>query len=225
MEIAPQVHAVPLIGAIGHVVFEDRLTLIDTGLPGSGQRLGSYLAAHGRGFGDIQRIVCTHAHPDHVGGINEIVRRTNGRPEVLIHPADAAGLNVTLRGALRRPSRGRALALISRKPAYAESLQDGQVIDAIGGLHVVHTPGHTPGSVCFYAPRDGLLFVGDMFERKRNRLTYASRIWSDNVRQARASVQRLAELDVKTIVLAHDPPWREDANAVLRELAGRVMAG
>ena len=55
MEIASGVHAVPLIGATGHLIVDDRLTLIDAGLPGSSRRLKRYLAKLGRSIGPGRR--------------------------------------------------------------------------------------------------------------------------------------------------------------------------
>jgi len=96
------------------------------------------------------------------------------------------------------------------------------VLPVLGGLEVIHTPGHTPGSVCLYAPRHRALWVGDGLERKHDRVEFASRWWSDDVALARRSVRRMAERDVEVILFAHDPPWTDDANGVLRSLAKRA---
>ena len=219
LEIAPGVHAVPLRAAQGHLLWEDRLTLIDTGLPGSRPRLERYLATQGRSIDELDRIICTHGHPDHAGGVRELAPEG---VEVLMHPADFAGLQLGLRAALLRPSRGRLFAAMTRAPVKVTPIEDGDVLPMLGGLHVVHTPGHTPGSVCLYAPRDRLLFVGDALELRRGRMWFASPWFSDDIRAARLSVRRLAELDVETLVFSHWPPWRADANGALRELAAKV---
>ena len=218
-EISPGVHAIPLFGALGHVVTEGRLTLIDAGLPWSRRRLDPYLVSIGRSLDELERIVCTHGHPDHVGGVRELTRDS---VEVLMHPADYAAMDVTFGQALRHPSRGRLFAYLARTPPRASPLEDGEVLPVLGGLEVIHTPGHTPGSVCLYAKRDRLLFVGDALEVRRGRVSCASPIFSDDLRAARQSVQRLAERDVGMIVFGHDPPWREDANGVLGDLAWRA---
>ena len=72
----------------------------------------------------------------------------------------------------------------------------------LGGLRVVHTPGHTPGSVCLYAERLRLLFTGDVLQVIRGRLAYASWFFSHDHAGARASVERLAALEVDTIALS-----------------------
>ena len=90
---------------------------------------------------------------------------------------------------------------------------------ALGGLHVIHTPGHTPGSICLWAPRHRLLFTGDVLQVRWGRLTYASAFFSHDYPAARAAVARLATLDVETIALAHYGLWRRDAHERLRALA------
>jgi glyoxylase-like metal-dependent hydrolase (beta-lactamase superfamily II) len=98
-------------------------------------------------------------------------------------------------------------------------LVDGDVLPVLGGLEVIHTPGHTPGSVCLWAARDGLLFTGDLLQRRFGRIICASSIFSDDVRAARQSVQRLAALDVNTIIFGHDPPMREGGREAIARLA------
>ena len=136
-----------------------------------------------------------------------------------MHPADFAGLQVGVREALRSPSRGRLFASVTRPPSVIHPVEDGDVLPLLGGLRVVHTPGHTPGSICLYAPRDRLLFTGDVLQRRRGRVVAASRIYSDDHAAARASIRRLAELDVATIVFSHYPPLVEGANEALEALA------
>ncbi len=221
MEIAPGVHAVPLLGATGHLICEDRLTLIDAGLPGSRRRLAAYVARLGRSLDELVRIVCTHGHPDHVGGVAELA---GDGVEVLMHPANSAALQVTLRETLRRPSRGKVFAYTARTPRSTIPIEDGDVLPVLGGLEVIHTPGHTAGSVCLYAARDRILFVGDALEVRGKRLGFASRIYSDDLALARQSVKRMAERNVNVIVLGHGPPWRDDANRALNALADHAKA-
>jgi hydroxyacylglutathione hydrolase len=82
-------------------------------------------------------IILTHAHPDHVGALEE-VKQITGAP-VYLHPADADKFGVD----------------------YDKPLEDGQVIK-VGKqrLNAIHTPGHTPGMTCFDL-RDGRVLVGD----------------------------------------------------------------
>jgi glyoxylase-like metal-dependent hydrolase (beta-lactamase superfamily II) len=173
---------------------------------GSLPRLHAAIRALGRSPADIGRIILTHGHPDHAGG-------AAGAP-VLMHPADrdrALHLNV---GTIARQ-----LALRGLSPTT--DLIDGQLLPVLGGLRVVHAPGHTPGSVCLYAERDGLLFSGDALWRdERGSLHRPNRYWSEDLESARRSVGVLARLDVGTILFGHLPPLA-GATAALRDLAAR----
>jgi len=226
MEIAPGVHQVPMLGADSFLFAEERLTLIDAGLAGSRRLLERYLGGLGRSIDELERIICTHGHPDHIGGLDELVV---GRDDVtvLMHPADIAGLQLGLRDALARSPggvarRGRLIQYLTRAPANATPVHDGEVLPVVGGLRVVHTPGHTPGSICLYAERDRLLFTGDVLQVVRGRLAYASAFFSHDMALARATVARLADLNVAMIALSHYPPWSAEPGAALRRLAARA---
>lgn len=228
MEIAPGVHQVRLLGADTFLIAEpgQGVTLIDAGMIGARRAIERRLHAIGRSLDQVERIVCTHGHPDHIGGLRELVRDRDN-VSILMHPADLAGLSLSLREVVARTDDGvarhsRLIAYMTRTPQNAEPIEDGAVIPVLGGLRVVHTPGHTPGSICLYAERHRLLFTGDVLQVIRGRLTYASAFFSHDYPQACATVDRLAALDVETIALSHYPPWRNDPNRALRALADRA---
>lgn len=168
---------------------------------------------------DLAMVICTHGHPDHAGGARELAR---SGVEIRMHPADADSLRIGWRAALRQPSRGRIFAAMTPEPPVIVPMEDGDVLPVLGGLEVVHTPGHTPGSVCLYGARDRILFVGDVLQRRRGRVDYASGLFSDDHAAAKRAVQRLAGLDVDVIVFSHFPPLTEAASEVLGDLARRA---
>lgn len=218
--IAQNVHVIQLLRVKAHAVLEDDgVTLIDTGYAGSLPRLTAALAELDRTVADIRRVICTHGHPDHAGGARAL---SDLGVEILIHPEDAANLDVTFATAIRKPSRGRFFAAMTPPLETFTPLHDGDVLPVLGGLEVIHTPGHTPGSVCLYAPQRGLLFVGDALQRRFGRVSAASHLYSDDAATARSSLQRLADLDVKTVIFSHYPPLAEEPTATLARVAKQV---
>ncbi len=91
----------------------------------------------------VAAILCTHAHDDHVNAAPAVAEVTNA--PILLHPADRVLWD------LAHPDHD-----------FDSELVDGQRIEIAGTmLQVLHTPGHAPGAVCFYAPDLGVLFSGD----------------------------------------------------------------
>lgn len=90
----------------------------------------------------VVAVVCTHGHNDHVTVAPELGAAFDA--PVLLHPADEVLWRMT------HPS----------KDFHAVS--DGQTLTVAGTqLQALHTPGHSPGSVCWYAPELGVVFSGD----------------------------------------------------------------
>lgn len=202
-----------------HLVLEPDLSLIDCGYAGSSKAIGRAIEAHGRTTAELRRVVITHGHPDHAGSARELAEA--GVP-IFIHPADGASLRTTWADLARRPTRGRLFAAMTPEPAAFQPIEDGDVLPILGGLRVIHTPGHTPGSVCLYGARDRVLFVGDTLQRRFGRVSFASGLYSDDHAAARRAVKRLAQLDVKSVVFSHFAALEDGATDVLARLASRA---
>lgn len=91
----------------------------------------------------VKAILCTHAHDDHVRAAPHLRRETQA--PIFLHPDDRPLWHLTHPDEL-----------------WDVDLADGQVIE-VGGTRLVtiHTPGHAPGAVCFYAEGLGCVFTGD----------------------------------------------------------------
>jgi glyoxylase-like metal-dependent hydrolase (beta-lactamase superfamily II) len=100
----------------------------------------------------ITHVINTHHHADHSAGNAEVIKATGA--QLSIHKLDAPALLKVAGKAFARMLGGKG------SPAADRQLSDGDsVIIGMTRLRVLHTPGHTPGSICLYAP--GHLFTGD----------------------------------------------------------------
>lgn len=118
----------------------DRLTVVDPASPWPDEQ--ARLVAELASLGTVERIVLTHHHADHVGGV-EALRAALGDVPVVAHPVTAE----LLRGEIRVDA----------------TLGEGDVLDADGVvLDVLHTPGHAPGHLVLHDRASGVMVAGDM---------------------------------------------------------------
>jgi len=141
----------------------------------------------------IKTIVLTHCHFDHTARVKEIAHMCNAK--VAIHKNDARGL--------LEDTWSLSMHFGARSPGIAPDivLTDG---DIIGDLQVLHTPGHTPGSICLLAERELLLFSGDTVfsDGCYGRYDFPGGSRIDLAR----SLDRLALLDVEGLYPGHGEP-------------------
>ena len=100
-------------------------------------------------------LLLTHAHVDHIAGVDEILDAFPGTP-VLIHPAEKGWLG----NPMLNLSAGAGVRITARGPDRL--LEEGQELELSGTRwKVLHTPGHSPGGVTFYNPVQNAALVGD----------------------------------------------------------------
>jgi glyoxylase-like metal-dependent hydrolase (beta-lactamase superfamily II) len=226
--ILPGVVQVPLTGSSVFLLLDRRITLIDAGVRGSTSRLLNALRLAGRSAEEIERIIITHYHPDHLGGLAALQRLLPAK--TAIHALEAPA--VTGRAGPPSPFANAALRVVAGPLLRAalpftpvridEVLHDGDELPVLGGLRVVHTPGHTPGHIALYFPEMALLIAGDAMERRRGALSGPARAVTADMGEARRSIRSMAELEVEVIVFSHFPRLAQRAGERLRDLASRV---
>ncbi len=95
--------------------------------------------------------------------------------------------------------------------------------DPVGGFSVVHTPGHTPGSIALHDPKSGVLFVGDTARYIKGKLVGPPPNFTPDMKAAKASLARLSGLDFEVLLSGHGDPLRsKDAPKMVKDLSEKL---
>ena len=197
-----------------------RLTVVDAGLPGNWGLLHKGLARIGRTLGDVEAVVITHAHADHVGIAERI--RTGAPCRAYIHADDREYLLAGKRpeggmdGGFSRRAASSLLYMIRKRGlsmvpvAEARAFAHGDVLDLPGSPKVIHAPGHTPGSCAILFEERGALMTGDSLGTL-NVITgqtgpRIAPFYSDRA-MAIASLARLDGLPARIVLPGHGEPF------------------
>ncbi|MFI6707079.1 MBL fold metallo-hydrolase [Nonomuraea sp. NPDC050478] len=204
----------------------DALTLIDTGVAGSGKDVEGAIRFLGFTLADLRHVIVTHGHDDHHGALAEIAADAT----VMVHRADAP----VVRGEAAQQTPERAdmpewereiydsLPPMPPVPAARvdRELEGCEVIDFGGGAEVIPIPGHTDGSIALHLPAHRLLFAGDTVANVNGQVILG--VFNADRARTAASFRRLADLDLGLVCVGHGDPISGDASACLREVAARL---
>jgi len=211
MEIVPGVHRVDGVrGSNVYLIINHDLLLIDTGLPGNATKILNYIRQLGRDPDELACIVITHGHIDHAGSAAELRAFTTAKTiahkdevmlddkgEYLLKP----GIEITF------PKLRQVLSSFSKlRPVVIDSVvTDGQILPYMGGLRVIHTPGHTIGSMCLLLDPQKVVFTGDTIINNEDRLSRPLPFRA-NRNQSELSLQKLNGFDFNICCFGHGPP-------------------
>ena len=227
-ELAPGVHVLggKKGGRVRSFLLETNgeLTLVDTLFENDGAAVLEAIRALGRSPSDLKRVVLTHAHRSHLGGLAALKRATGA--SVLAHeweadivsgdrPAQPVGLKPTAPLRTYPFQVGIFLNRPKHRPCpIDESVEDGA---AVGPLRVLHVPGHSPGHLGFHWEERRLLLSGDAIATWP-RFEAGLPAFTLNPDQHAESIRRLAELDAAIVGVGHGDPITHDAADKVRGL-------
>jgi hydroxyacylglutathione hydrolase len=189
-----------------YLIAGERPVLIDCGSRRSVPLMLRNLEQVGLTAHNISAVIATHGDCDHTQGFHDL-QRENPALSLHLHPADWSLVQEL------DPYRNAAyLYRISFLPIPAEScvpLMDGERIAAGDGeLRVMHSPGHTEGSVCLWGEIDGhhFLFAGDTVGGSMRSLEGADlKVWAQAAETWKASLKGVAALPIDWILNGHEP--------------------
>ncbi|MFC2027717.1 MBL fold metallo-hydrolase [Chloroflexota bacterium] len=228
-QIVPDVYLVEGLrgGNVYLLVSSKGLTLVDSGVARDADRIVAQLEKADYALSKLHSIVLTHAHGDHTGGAVELARRSGA--QVLAYRDEVPYIERTkslpTASVVKIPLNwlfDRILLRVS--PCKVDRLlEDGEMIEVLGGTRVIHTPGHTPGSICLYQPEQRILFCGDALFNV-NPLTGRSGlrlpmglVTVDNA-QAYDSVCKLSKLEAKVLCCGHGKAILDGADKKMKAL-------
>jgi len=197
-----------IFGSNTYVITEGGLTLVDSGFPMDLPAIHLGLRALGAAPRDIDLVIATHYHGDHTGTIAGLQVRYGVR--AAIHSSDSAYASgespqETTEVALVKLLFYTALWPLFRYRHFdaAWLLEEGDKVELLGGLEVVHTPGHSPGSICLYGGKRGLLFSGDLVRNEGGILEGPPPHYTPDEPAACDSLEKVSELDFDILLPGH----------------------
>jgi glyoxylase-like metal-dependent hydrolase (beta-lactamase superfamily II) len=213
MKIIDNVYIIPGVVANPYILVDaDGLTIIDTGLPRSEKKILAYVTSLGKSARDVKRILLTHSDLDHVGGLAALQKATGARTYASKIEAGFIAAGKPSREIKRSRFSVQSLLFAFVRPFFKatpfqvdEFLTDGQILPALGGLHVLDTAGHTPGHISLFAPAAGILFCGDSMVTDEDGIhgSRAGLTWDDS--KARDAEKRQAALGARIVCSGHGP--------------------
>lgn len=185
-----------------YIIYGRTITLIDTGVAGCERQIFDAILSRGRKPSEIALIILTHSHPDHIGAASAVRRATGCR--IAAHPAERAWIEDVELQKRERPVPGFSMLVggsvrvdlgpVGDDPIGLDESRDRK-------MRVIHTPGHSSGSISLFMAEEGVLFSGDAIPVPGDLPVYDDAIASVQ------SIKRLRELSgIKVLLSAWDEP-------------------
>lgn len=189
---------------------EGGVTLIDAGFPLDAKAIAGLIASlDPRGPSSL---VATHCHLDHMGSMARL--KTRFSCPVVAHQDDVDVIEGSRPYPTFKLDPLRTVYYKALGPLYPyecvevdRAVVEGDVLEVLGGLRVLHTPGHTEGSMMLFQPERGLLFSGDTIRNERGVLDGPPPQFTPDLQLAFQSIEsRVMPLDFDVLLPGHGDP-------------------
>jgi len=193
-----------------YLLIGKRIHLIDSGVTGSAELIFEYIRSLGRQPDEIDHLIFTHTHPDHIGSAKTVRAQTGCT--VIVHAAEREWIENPESQFTERPVPG-FYTLIEGGATIDRTVEDGGSIELESGLScaVYHTPGHSRGSVSLQLKNAGALFTGDALIYPGDMPIY------DDIKTSLATIARLEKIaDIKCLFSSWEDPISEQEKIAVR---------
>jgi glyoxylase-like metal-dependent hydrolase (beta-lactamase superfamily II) len=220
MEIVEGIHKIDEASAnMAHsnvylLIERNELIVIDTGTAGNAKKIVGYLQKIGRQPSNVSTIVLTHFHMDHAGSVKELKDLTNAK--VAVHAEDAD--YVSGKRPLPKPKNVlfRAVSsFIKFTPVQPDTILEDN--DKIGQLTVIHTPGHTLGSIALLDEAKKVLFTGDALRFDGKKLSGPPEQFTLDTNKAKESIGKISAVSFDIMLCGHGEPLKPNASDAVKK--------
>lgn len=224
MQITEHIHAIKIpfqvktaSGVIDRFVYSylicgDDICLIDSGVSHSSDLIFNYMDNIGYKPNDISLMILSHSHPDHIGSAKSIKEKSGCK--IAAHSAEINWIQDVELQAKERPVPN-FYFLVEDSVDVDIVLANGDILD-LGeniSLKVIHSSGHSKGSISLFIPEEGVLFTGDSIPIKGDLPIY------DDFIESIESIKKLKAIKGFNTLLASwdDPKEGENAHRIMDE--------
>lgn len=212
MQITKHVHAIKIPFQVktdtgllerfvySYLIIGNQICLIDSGIVSSEDIIFNYMKKIGLNPEDISLLILTHSHPDHIGSAKSITAKSGCK--VAAHSGERSWIEDIELQAIERPVPN-FHSLVEGSVDVDETLEDGDILD-LGytiSLKIIHTPGHSEGSISILMEENGVIITGDVIPIKGDLPIY------DDFRESIQSIEKLKEIEgIKVLLASWDDP-------------------
>jgi len=186
--------------------------LIDTGTANNFNDIKIFCEEKGVQINNLDIIINTHCHADHIGS-NYLFKKANPKIILYAHHLAKPYIEDIEKQYKERPVPG-FFNLVSGPAKVDKLLKDGDIVDVGMELRIIHTPGHSKGSISIFIPEKDILISGDAIPGKRDVPIY------ENVNILKKSFLKMQETSAKHVISSFDG-YCSDISKVIN--SGKVL--